>query len=137
MSIGDERGCPRQEAASETSTTKSAPSPPLETVSAQKIRPAKASSVTQEPSAWLRAAVARRVRQVRSAGLDPNQTDPMIVAPLGRAAAPGSREDRACDRCRRYTPEGRLFYPFGFQPLPGLLLVGGLCAACHRKEVAR
>ncbi len=101
------------------------------------MTPAKTSTVTHEPSAWLRSTVARRVRQVRSQGLDPYAPDPLIVAPLGRAAARGSREDRACDRCRRYTPEGQPFYPFGFQPLPGLLLVVGLCQRCHDREVAR
>jgi len=101
------------------------------------MTPTKTSTVTHEPSAWLRAAVARRVRQVRGHGLDPSRADPLIVAPLGRTGAPGSREDRECDRCRSYTPQGDLFYPFGFQPLPGLLLVGGLCAACHRREAIR
>lgn len=94
-------------------------------------------AAAHEPSAWVRSAAADRVRDVERTGLDPYATDPMIVAPLGRAAAPGSREDRTCDRCRRYTPEGEWFYPFTVQPLPGLILVGGLCAACHRKEASR
>ncbi len=94
------------------------------------------SSVSQhEGSAWLRGQVARCVARVEAVGLDP-AGDTLVIAPLGRSAAPGTREDRTCDRCRAYTPQGAPFYPFGVRPLPGLLLVGGLCAGCREKEVA-
>jgi hypothetical protein len=89
-----------------------------------------------EPSAWLRGQVARRVAYVRAAGLDP-AGDTLMVAPLGRPASPGAREDRTCDRCRSYTPVGPPFYTFGVRAAKGLLLCGGMCRKCWAKEVAR
>lgn len=87
-----------------------------------------------EPSAWLRGAVTRRIRDVQALGLDPHAADPIIVAPLGRGCAPGDREDRTCDRCRAYTPPGPPFHVLGVQPARGLLLVVGLCDPCHDRE---
>ena len=89
-----------------------------------------------EPSAWLRAQVARRVAYVKAVGLDP-VGDTLIIAPLGRSAAAGSREDRTCDRCRHYTPIGRLFYAFIFPAAPSLHLVVGMCGVCQGREFGR
>jgi hypothetical protein len=87
-----------------------------------------------EPSAWLRGQVARRVAYVKGAGLDPTG-DTLIVAPLGRSAVPGGREDRTCERCRSYTPVGPPFHVFILPAARSLHLVGGLCAGCWAKEV--
>lgn len=57
-----------------------------------------------------------------------------VVAPLGRPATPGSDDDRTCDRCRTFTPEGGLFHPLVVHPTSWLILVGGLCAGCADKE---
>jgi hypothetical protein len=88
-----------------------------------------------EPSAWLRGQVARRIAYVTRMGLDPNG-DTLIICPLGRGAAPGSREDRECDRCRSYTPVGPPFHVFLLPAARSLRLVGGLCARCWAKEVS-
>ena len=87
-----------------------------------------------EPSAWLRAKIAARVAYVRSLGLDPDRTDPLIIAPLGRPGVPGEPSDRECDRCQNVTPEGPLFYSMALPVRPGLTLVGGLCAGCGERE---
>ena len=91
-----------------------------------------------EPSAWLRGAAAKRARQIRVKfkGID-IPADSVIVAPLGRAGALGSRADRECDRCFAYVPPGDLLYLFVYQPTPRINLCCGLCATCERKELNR
>lgn len=85
-----------------------------------------------EPSAWLRGAVARRLAVIDQLTDLPERD--IIVGPLGRAGTPGSREDRTCDRCRQYTPPGGKFHPLPVQPRPDVVLIGGLCARCARRE---
>jgi len=91
-----------------------------------------------EPSAWLRGAAARRVRQI---GVQLKDIDTSaygaIVAPFGRTGAPGSRADRSCDRCDSYVPEGDLLHMFVYQPTARIHLAGGLCTSCARKEASR
>lgn len=89
-----------------------------------------------EPSAWLRARVAERAARARALGCDPDDpTGPLVVMPLGRPGVPGEPSDRECDRCGRYVPEGQTFALSQLHALPGLLLVGGLCASCAAAEV--
>lgn len=89
-----------------------------------------------EGTAWLRGTAARRRRQVEALSLDLDGAT-TVVAPLGRSAFPGSREDRTCDRCDHFTPLGEMFYPVAYRPAPWLALVGGLCATCAGKELVR
>jgi hypothetical protein len=89
-----------------------------------------------EPSAWLRGAAARRVRQIAAAVLDVEAYG-VVVAPLGSSGPPGSREDRSCDRCGRYVPERDLLHLLTYQPTPRIHLAGGLCGRCAAKEGAR
>jgi hypothetical protein len=89
-----------------------------------------------EPSAWLRQAAAKRVRQIGAAVTDTSAFG-AIVSPLGRTGEPGSREDRTCDRCGRYVPQGELLHLFTYQPTPRIHLAGGLCGRCAAKEVGR
>jgi hypothetical protein len=88
-----------------------------------------------EPSAWLRGAAARRVRQIKNLPVD-TSAYAMVIAPLGRTGDPGSREDRECDRCRSYVPEGDVLHLFTYRATPGVHLAGGLCGSCARKEGA-
>ena len=88
-----------------------------------------------EASAWLRGIVARRMRQVEAMQLDLDGRT-TVVAPLGRPAAPGSDDDRTCDRCGHFTPVGGLFHPIVVRPVAWLILTGGLCTGCADKEVA-
>ena len=94
--------------------------------------------VAHEPSAWLRGAAAKRVRQI-GAQLKDTDTSAFgaIVAPLGTSGPPGSREDRTCDRCRCYVPQGDALHMFVFLATPRIHLAGGLCASCASKEGAR
>lgn len=85
-----------------------------------------------EHTAWLRSQVARRVAQI-DALTDLPEHD-LVVAPLGKHTAPGSREDRTCDRCRVYVPTGHDYYPFGVRPRVDICLCAGLCATCARLE---
>jgi hypothetical protein len=89
-----------------------------------------------EPSAWLRGAAARCVRQIAAAVLDVEAYG-AVIAPLGRTGPPGSRADRECDRCGRYVPEGDLLHMFLYQPTPRIHLAGGLCGRCAAKEGPR
>jgi len=86
----------------------------------------------------MRGAAAKRVRQI-SAQLKDIDTSAYgsIIAPLGSSGPPGSREDRSCDRCRVFVPEGDLLHMFVYRPTPRIHLAGGLCASCARKEAAR
>lgn len=88
-----------------------------------------------ELSAWMRGAVARRRRQIEALHLDLDG-DTTVVAPLGRPSAPGSDEDRSCDRCGHFTAVGDLFYPIVVRATSWLTLCGGLCAGCRDREVS-
>jgi len=91
-----------------------------------------------EPSAWMRGAAAKRVRQIEEQLKDIDTSAfGAIVAPIGRTGAPGSRTDRECDRCRTYVPQGELLHLFTYQPTPRIHLAGGLCSSCARKEASR
>lgn len=89
-----------------------------------------------EPSAWLRSAAAKRVRQLNAAVPDPSAYG-AIVAPLGSSGPPGSREDRSCDRCGRYVPVGDVLHVFGYWPTAQICLAGAFCSGCAAKEGAR
>lgn len=89
-----------------------------------------------EPSAWLRGAAARRVRQIEALPVDTSAYG-AIVSPLGRTGEPGSRDDRTCDRCGRYVPASKTLHMFVFRPTPQIHLAGGLCGSCARKEGRR
>ena len=90
-----------------------------------------------ERSAWLRQVVAQRVADVERAGW------PAGAAVMTWAAfppgPPGGREDRTCDRCRRYVPEPDTFclYMAPAESSTGrrLLLTGGLCQGCGATEL--
>jgi hypothetical protein len=86
-----------------------------------------------EPSAWMRGAAAKRVRQIEDLHLD---TRALIIAPLGRVGTPGSREDRECDRCGVCVREGDLLHLFGYYAAPKVIICCGLCGRCARKEGA-
>jgi hypothetical protein len=90
----------------------------------------------REASAWLRGAAARRVRQIEALHLDAS-TFEVVVSPLGRTGAPGSRADRTCDRCGTYVPASGTLHLFLYRPTPRIHLFGGLCAACEAREVSR
>lgn len=87
----------------------------------------------REPSAWLRHAEGRRLAEIDAAGLTSNH-GVTVVAPLGHSGRPGDREDRTCDRCRRYAPVGEAFHPFIARPRPWVALIGGFCTGCARRE---
>jgi hypothetical protein len=89
-----------------------------------------------EPSAWLRRAAAKRVRQIKNLPVDASAYG-AIVSPLGRTGEPGSRADRTCDRCGTYVPASGTLHIFIYQPTPRIHLFGGLCAACQAREVSR
>jgi hypothetical protein len=94
--------------------------------------------IIHEPSAWMRGAAAKRARQIgeQLKGIDTSAYG-AIVSLLGRTGPPGSREDRECDRCRRFVPKGDLLHLFTYQPTPQIHLAGGLCGSCARKEGPR
>lgn len=87
-----------------------------------------------EPTAWLRQAVGDALASIDALRLTLPAAD-LIVMPLsGRSTVAGSREDRTCDRCGLYVPRGPLFYPFALRPRQDVVLFGGLCRACCRRE---
>lgn len=88
-----------------------------------------------EASGWLRSTAARRARQIERMGFDLHDAaTPLVVAPIGKAARPGEREDRTCDRCRTYVPEGETLHLFIYAPAPRLHLTGAWCQTCRDKE---
>lgn len=86
--------------------------------------------VIREPSGWLRVTAAAQVRRIRRFGLNPdNTTGPVILAPLvGNLTAPGTAQDRSCDRCGRYCAPGEDYTVILYHPTPVVALVVGLCA---------
>jgi hypothetical protein len=89
-----------------------------------------------EPSAWLRGAAAKRVRQIENLHLDASAFG-VIVSPLGSSGPPGSRADRECDRCGSYVPQAGRLHLFAYRPTPRIFLCAGMCASCAKKEDAR
>lgn len=45
---------------------------------------------------------------------------------------PDEPEDRTCDRCRTYCPDG--LHTAGVKPRPTSVILFGLCHSCHVKE---
>lgn len=84
--------------------------------------------VMHEPTAWLRGALADVLARIDALDLEPGTA---VLAPLGRTAG---REDRTCDRCRHYVPEGPPFYCDLLIPRPGVHVVVGLCQVCRDLE---
>lgn len=89
----------------------------------------------REPSAWMRGSAATRARQINALHLD--STYALVIAPLGKTGEPGTREDRSCDRCGIYVPQGRPLMLLTYQPRPRILLCTGLCGRCAAKEGIR
>lgn len=102
-----------------------------------------------EPSLWLRGQISDvvtgvRTRQVSTCG-HLTSTRPGIVALWARDrvvcedCAPELRltgdADNTCDRCAVVVDKGTTIHAHVMAPLPCLLLVYGLCPACHRREV--
>lgn len=87
-----------------------------------------------EPSAWLRARVAQRLRAVSALGFAPHANEPLIIAPLGNSGPPGSRADRECDRCGQYVAVGTDLMCIVVTAAAGLRLCGGLCESCWTLE---
>lgn len=100
--------------------------------------PAKKSCTEDTPphemSAWLRARVADRLARIRALGIDPNAAEPIVIAPLGRAATPGTPEDFSCDRCATIVDDGRPFVLVDLMAARGVRLFGGLCQPCAVAE---
>lgn len=90
------------------------------------------STAPREPSAWLRGAVARRIRAVQGQGLDPHEPDgQLIIAPLGRV---GGNDDHKCDRCHVDCRQGGRLWTGMVCAAPSLSLVIGLCRTCAGRE---
>jgi hypothetical protein len=95
-----------------------------------------------EPSLWFRTELARVEAAVRALP-DVLATIPVVLAPLGHSGPPGSREDRTCDRCRKYIPPTDPGRPARFfvggvsvrisETSKGVVTFG-LCDGCHRIE---
>lgn len=83
-----------------------------------------------EPSAWLRGAIARRLREPLVAALlaAPPDRFQVLGVPLTTAG------DRACDRCGRTVPEGETLWT-GAVLRGRALIVFGLCDAHVEAEV--
>lgn len=97
-----------------------------------------------EPSAWLRAAVSTAVQraedELAEAGQDlpPTATLCAYLGGFNLGEVIGTDEDRTCDRCRKFCPDG-LTNGTVVTPTPSgrsLVLDYGLCDECHAREVA-
>ena len=82
----------------------------------------------------MRNRIANLIAAAQAEGLDPHNSDRIILWPLGRSGKAGTREDRTCDRCRTYVPKGDTFYPAIIQATLRMLAVGGLCTTCYAIE---
>lgn len=90
-----------------------------------------------EPSAWLRGVGARRLRRILAAGLDPYATAPdapVIVTPLCPRTGRTGHRTAPTPRRGRYSAQSEPFYPLHYRPVPGLVLIGGLCELHARAE---
>ncbi|NNM44586.1 hypothetical protein [Knoellia koreensis] len=66
---------------------------------------------------------------------EPRDAKTTVVAPLGRTLnTHDTREDRTCDRCRTYVPTDETFHGLIVQPVPWLVLIGGMCRDCIVRE---
>ncbi len=84
-----------------------------------------------EPSAWLR----QKASDVLS------RPDVLASRARGRTVAapvtehvllPAMFEECKCDRCGAHTPDA--YWSFRYVPQPGLIVLGGLCPDCARRE---
>ena len=92
----------------------------------------------REASAWLRATAARRTRQVRAIGLNPDAARPIIVTWLTDPpddAADRARWEWTCDRCDAHRPNELVLAQY--RAARGLLLSLGLCPECADRESVR
>jgi hypothetical protein len=93
-----------------------------------------------EPSAWLRAAIGRRVQQLKAAGVNKTLCDVVVGSATGTwdpVTAAGTTEDRRCDRCSVYVPPPLTFWAAVLEvELDDVkaLLVVGLCRRCRDAE---
>jgi hypothetical protein len=91
-----------------------------------------------EPSAWLRATATRQLRKLEAANVGDVSDDPVIMLSLGRSPFESEREDRTCDRCRRFVPIGEMFYPFCWETrstvVTRVFITGGFCGKCNTLE---
>lgn len=90
-----------------------------------------------EATHWLRTRLGQIIEGCAVLGLNTESSTTTIVVPLGRTGAPGTREDRSCDRCGTYVPPGSLLYGTKHQVRPALLVVGALCPDCADREVGQ
>jgi hypothetical protein len=94
-----------------------------------------------EPTAWLRSTSRRRVIQLSRQHVPAaafGNSPPIVVAYLAdNHVEPGCREDRTCDRCRRYCPPGSAYAVSAhLTDYRGrrYCLVVGLCVPCGQLE---
>ena len=87
-------------------------------------------TITVEPTAWLRGALAKVVLAV-----DPSGDGPPILHPLIGCGPRGSRDARTCDRCRTYLVDGLPLHMFMVQATRRLIVGGGLCTDCAVREI--
>jgi hypothetical protein len=90
--------------------------------------------VVTEPTAWLRVAAERRARELWPAVVA-NPHARVIAQLAGNSwPAPGSVEDRTCDRCGVYVPPGQPYVVAAYWVTSRLALGVGLCDTCGAKE---
>ena len=88
-----------------------------------------------ELTAWMRQRLALIRRDAEKAIASTPDVD-LVIVPLARHwSEPGSRDDRSCDRCGAYVPEGVDLVLVHLHVAPWLHVVGGLCQSCHLLEV--
>lgn len=81
-----------------------------------------------EPSAWLRAALTARTREVDAQRGDADRVVTFLT-PHG---------ERTCDRCGTTVTLGTApFFAQVLRPQPWLQIIGGLCEPCHDVEVVK
>jgi len=86
------------------------------------------------PSLWLRYNAAARLAEFDRVAQFAKSPATHVVLPLGTVAArPGTREDRACDRCRIYRPDGLHIVTLS-HPWRRVTVTGGLCDDCAALE---
>lgn len=91
-------------------------------------------TTVHEPTFWLRSAAAERVRLIDLLDVE---AFGVVIAPLGSSGPPGSVEDRSCDRCGLYVPEGDRLHLLSYHVTARIILCCGLCATCSAKETGR
>lgn len=88
-----------------------------------------------EPSAWLRAAVASALASLPPRPRGRGVLVGYLTDPAASLFESRERWERSCDRCGLWTPPGPPFWLLRLAPRPGVVLLGGLCEACMRREV--